>query len=150
MLTFSQYLKSHDIRSHSHSSSEDEEQTNDIPVQQDQNPGDIPPSPGEDQEQDLSAQQPEQQEDNDRQGLIRAVPGAHLVYKRRTEEGSFEELWIYHVEQKGLRTEYNVKKDILAGTDIPANQTCSDDQSQTCEVWTIGNAQLLHITGLPN
>ena len=87
-------------------------------------------------------------DDPDRQGLIRTVKGAHLVYKRDTEEGSFEELWIYNVST--LRDELIVKKAILAGTDIPTNKTQSPDGSQSYEIWSAGNAEMLLVKGLPN
>ena len=86
--------------------------------------------------------------DPDRQGLIRAVKDAHLVYKRDTEDGTFEELWIYNLTT--LRGELDVKKAILAGTDIPTNKTRSPDGSQTYEIWSSGNAEMILIKGLPN
>lgn len=87
-------------------------------------------------------------DDPNRQGLIRTVKHAHLVYKRETEEGTFEELWIYNVTT--LRDEMTVKKAILAGTDIPTNKMQSPDGSQSYESWSAGNAELLMIKGLPN
>lgn len=87
-------------------------------------------------------------EDPNRQGLIRVVKGAHLVYKRETEDGSFEELWMYNIVS--LRDELKLKKMILAGTDIPPTKTQSDDGSQTYEIWSAGNAELILIRGLPN
>lgn len=87
-------------------------------------------------------------EDPNRQGLVRTVKGAHLVYKRETEEGTFEELWLYNVSD--FRTELNTKKAILAGTDIPPNKTRSPDGSQTYSTWAAGNAEMLLIRGLPN
>lgn len=87
-------------------------------------------------------------EDPDRSGLIRTVKGAHLVYKRETEEGAFEELWIYNVDD--LRKEMEIKKAILAGTDIPTNKTSSPDGSQTYEIWSAGNAEMLLVKGLPS
>lgn len=91
----------------------------------------------------------EEPQDPNRQGLIRQVPGAHLVYKREGEDGTYEELWIYNL-RPSMRDELKVRRDILAGTDIPVNKTSSPDGSQTYEVWTAGNAQLVHIQGLPN
>lgn len=87
-------------------------------------------------------------EDPDRAGLIRAIPKAHLVYKRETEDGTFEELWIYNVDT--LRDELAVRKAILAGTDIPVNKTKSPDGSQEYSMWTAGNAEMLLVTGLTN
>lgn len=87
--------------------------------------------------------------DPDRQGLIRTVRGAHLVYKRQEEEGTFEELWIFNTGKK-FGDEYDVRHAILAGTDIPPKKTRSDDGNQEYFLSTLGNAQLLHIKGLPN
>lgn len=87
-------------------------------------------------------------EDPNRQGLIRTVKNAHLVYKRETEEGTYEELWLYNVSD--FRTELSTKKAILAGTDIPTNKTRSPDGSQTYTTWAAGNAEMLLIRGLPN
>ncbi len=87
-------------------------------------------------------------EDPDRAGMIRTVKNAHLVYKRETEEGTFEELWIYNIDS--LRSEMETKKAILAGTDIPPNRMSSPDGSQTYEIWSAGNAEMLLIKGLPS
>lgn len=87
-------------------------------------------------------------ENPDRSGLIRTVKNAHLVYKRETEEGTFEELWVYNITN--MRDEQATKRAILAGTDIPLNKTTSPDGSQSYEIWASGNAEMLHITGLPS
>ncbi len=87
--------------------------------------------------------------DPDKQGLIRKIPGAHLVYKREGEDGAYEELWMYELK-KGFRDEYDIRDDILAGTDIPPTQTKSPDDSQSYTMWTAGNMQLMKIVGLPN
>ena len=89
------------------------------------------------------------QDDPDRQGLIRVVPGAHLVYKRASEDGTFEELWIYNTEDQ-FDTELQTRRAILAGTDIEKNRMKSKDGSQSYELWNAGNAQLIKITGLPS
>lgn len=88
-------------------------------------------------------------DDPNRQGIIRVVDQAHLVYKRQTPDGTFEELWIYNVS-KDMRDELTIRKKILAGTDIPPTRTRSADGSQTYTMTTLGNAQYVHITGLPN
>ncbi len=84
----------------------------------------------------------------DRRGVIRQVDDAHLVYKRQAEDGSFEELWIYNTS-KNL-DDMKIRRAILAGTDIPQSRTQSEDGSQKYRLETMGNAQMLHITGLPN
>ena len=91
-------------------------------------------------------------QDEDRQGLIRTVPGAHLVYKRQQEDGTYEELWIYNIDPagRGLKKAHTVRNAILAGTDIPVNKTESPDGTQSFDVWAIGNAEMLKICGLIN
>ncbi len=90
-----------------------------------------------------------EQGDPDFQGVIRTVTGACLVYKRKTEEGTFEELWVYNVG-KNMRNEVKTRRAILAGTDIPAQSVSSEDGTQEVETTTIGNAQFLRVAGLPN
>lgn len=87
-------------------------------------------------------------EDPDKQGVLRTVKGAHLVYKRASGDGGFEELWMYNVGT--LKDELDIRKSILAGTDIPVNRTSSEDGSQEYSIWSAGNAELIHITGLQN
>lgn len=92
--------------------------------------------------------EPSEPEDPNRQGLIRTVKGAHLVYKREVEDGTYAELWQYGIST--LRDEINIRKAILAGTDIPVNKAQSPDGSQSFETWAAGNAELLLVTGLPS
>ena len=87
--------------------------------------------------------------DPDRAGTIRHVKDAHLVYKRRNEEGTFDELWIYNVSND-MKDELTIRRAILAGTDIAKNKTKSEDGNQNYTLSTLGNAQYLQITGLPN
>jgi hypothetical protein len=91
---------------------------------------------------------PLENKDPNRQGVIRVVPGAHLVYKRQQDESSYEELWIFNVGNK-LEDELKIKRAILAGTDIEQNKVRSQDGSQSYTLVTMGNAQMLHISGLP-
>lgn len=83
-----------------------------------------------------------------RQGLIRTVKGAHLAYKRKNEDGTFDELWIFNSD--GLKTSIIIKKAILAGTDIPVDKTSSDDNLQTYKIWSSGNIEMIEVKGLPN
>lgn len=103
---------------------------------------------GEDDHEDLDGIAGDATQDPDHQGLIRNVKGAHLVYKRDTDDGTFEELWIYNITT--LRDELNIKKAILAGTDIPINKTVSPDGNQSYDIWSSGNAEMIVIRGLPN
>ena len=90
----------------------------------------------------------EKEDDPNRAGLIRFVKKAHLVYKRQASDGSYEELWVYPIDKtdSGAKT----SRAILAGTDIDVLSHQSEDGKQTCELWTVGNAQMLKILGLPN
>jgi ribosome modulation factor len=108
--------------------------------------GDNEAETGDDQK--LDALTDKASEDPDRQGVIRTVKSAHLVYKRQTEDGTYEELWIYNIGN--MRDELDVRKAILAGTDIPTSKTASPDGTQQYELWSAGNAELLQIRGLPN
>ena len=87
--------------------------------------------------------------DDNYQGNIRTVAGADLVYKRKTEDGNFEELWIYTVGND-IRKETQIRKAILAGTDIVPSQRESEDGEQRSETTTLGNVQYLKINGIPN
>jgi len=85
--------------------------------------------------------------DPNKQGITRVVKGAHLVSKRESEEGGFEELWMYEIK-KSSNDEFDVRNSILAATDIPKNQTQTPDGTQRYTLWTAGNMQLMKITGL--
>ena len=98
---------------------------------------------------DTEEGEPEENQDPNKQGIIRKVKNAHLVFKRQNEEGTYEELWVYKSGDK-LDKEMEIRRDILAGTDIPQNSSKSKDGSQTYDLWSVGNIQFLHISGLPN
>jgi len=49
-----------------------------------------------------------------------------------------------------MKTDYVTRNAILAGTDIEKNHTTSEDGLQSYELWSIGNIQFLHLTGLPS
>lgn len=87
--------------------------------------------------------------DPNKQGIIRVVKGAHLVYKRRSNEGTFEELWVFNIGDN-YNTEREIQQAILAGTDIPSGRTMSRDGQQQFSSYVMGNAQMIHISGLPN
>ncbi len=86
-------------------------------------------------------------EDPNRAGVIRYVKGAHLVYKREQEDGTYEEMWIFNSGE--FKRDMDVKKAILAGTDIPVNATQSEDGAQTVSMWSAGNADDIVVKGLP-
>lgn len=87
--------------------------------------------------------------DPNRQGLIRTVKGAHLIYKRKNEEGTFDELWVFGTGDDMKKT-LEVRRAILAGTDIPPRATKSENGAQTYTLTSMGNGQILNIKGLPN
>ncbi len=89
------------------------------------------------------------EDDQDRQGNVHYVKDAHLVYRRKQEDGTFEEMWIYNVGDEAARKPDDIIRDILAGTDIDDNQISSEDGAQEYTLWTVGNGQILKITGLP-
>ena len=109
--------------------------------------GPVDQLPG-DQTMELSQEEIDAQDPN-AQGIIRTVDDAHLVYKRQMEDGSFEELWIYNLADD-LKDALKIRREILNGTDIPRGHTRSEDGQQTYTLQTMGNAQMLHITGLSN
>lgn len=83
-------------------------------------------------------------------GADRYVKGAHMISKTQVDASDFEELWIYRIDAKAPEEAGKILKNILAGTDIPENKSRSDDGKQSYTVWTAGNAQYIHITGLSN
>lgn len=87
--------------------------------------------------------------EEDQEPIIRTVDGAHLIKKEQTEDGRFEEVWVYNVG-KNIKDALAVRREILAGTDIGEKKVQSDDGEQSYTLWTLGNAQVLHIKGLPN
>lgn len=87
----------------------------------------------------------------DRQGDVRYVKGAHLVFRREDpEEGTFEELWIFNTGKEAERKSDSILRDILAGTEIDPSQIRSEDGTQTYSAWSVGNAQMVHVKGLPS
>ena len=44
----------------------------------------------------------EEQKDMNRQGLIRKVKNAHLIYKRENETDTYDELWVYRSGKDGI------------------------------------------------
>lgn len=111
-------------------------------------PSDVAPEEGNDEMSQLDDVASNATEDPDRQGAIRAVKKAHLVYKRESGDGGFEELWVYNIGT--MKDELETRKAILAGTDIPPGKTTSPDGTQTYSIWSTGNAEMLSIKGLPN
>lgn len=88
------------------------------------------------------------QDTNDRAGLIRTVPHASLVFKRADEDGTYTEMWIYNVRNNQI--DASIKRNILSGTDIIPSKNASEDGTQHCSAWVVGNLCTLIIKGLPN
>ncbi len=93
----------------------------------------------------------EEDQESDRQGDVRYVKGAHLVFRREDpEEGTFEELWIFNTGKDAERKSDSILRDILSGTEIDPSQIRSEDGTQTYSAWSVGNAQMVHVKGLPS
>lgn len=105
---------------------------------------------GEASEEEESQEESQEEVDPDFQGIIRTVPGACLVYKRKTENNTFEELWVYNAGGRDLAPEIKIRNSILAGTDIDPKTQRSPEGDQVCETITVGNVQFLKIVGLVN
>lgn len=103
---------------------------------------------GLDSEEGIQDEQEDQ--DPDFQGVIRTVPGACLVYKRKDEQNTYEELWVFNVGGRDMRPEIKIRNSILAGTDVDPKTQKSQDGQQTCDTITVGNVQFLHLKGLLN
>lgn len=91
----------------------------------------------------------EDDEDEDYQGNIRTVKGAHLVYKRMTEDGTYDELWIYNVG-KNKPAEQKIRNAILAGAGTGDNMGEEGEEPKQPETYTVGNVQYIKLTGVPN
>jgi len=124
--------------------------TDDLTMANDGDDGDDSDVNG-DQEMESPQTPPDIQEFDDptKAGVIRTVKNAHLVYKKQTDDGTFSELWIYNVHRNS-HDELDIRRAILAGTDIPKTKTRSVDGIQHYTITTMGNAQLLKINGLYN
>lgn len=88
-------------------------------------------------------------ENPDKQGVLRKIQYAHLIYKRQDVDGTYTELWSYDIN-KGIKDEFNIRNAILNGTDIDHKTGSSPDNIQRYELWTSNNRQFMQITGLPN
>lgn len=85
----------------------------------------------------------------DMKGAIRKIKNAHLVHKKIEPDGTYTELWIYNTGKALFRDELQVKKDILAATDIPLGNSQSLDGNQKFTMWSVGNVQMIKVEGLP-
>ena len=102
----------------------------------------------DDEEKDSESK--EKDSDPNRQGLIRNVDGAHLIYKRQNSTEQYDELWVWELQSRKIDDEIKVKKNILSGTDIPIDAQKSKDNEQYFELKTIGNVSFMKIFNLPS
>lgn len=91
----------------------------------------------------------DKKENPDKQGVLRKIQNAHLIYKRQDVDGTYTELWTYDIN-KGVKDEFNIRNAILNGTDIDHKTGSSPDNIQRYELWTSNDRQFMQITGLPN
>lgn len=119
------------------------------PQSDEQQMGDAEHSFGDDE----TPQTPGEEQDPDRQGNIRTIKGAHLVYKRKSENNLYDELWIFKQNQMDQWTTHTYDA-ILAGTDIPKGKENSEDGTQSVERYEVGDPQntlvFVEIKGLAN
>ena len=83
-----------------------------------------------------------------KRGIVRRIENAHLVYKRMNSSGMFDELWIFNISDE-MSNALEIKRAILAGTDIPFRQTTSPDGTQSYKMTTLGDVQFIEINNLP-
>jgi hypothetical protein len=81
------------------------------------------------------------------EGLVRAVKGAYLVSKKKQEDETYTEVWMYMVGNK-FHNEANIRRSILSATDIDPAEHMSEDESQHAHIVTIGNVQYMTLTGI--
>lgn len=122
--------------------SDDKDEKNNQPDEKSNDDGDNKKS-SDDKKDDKKKENP------DKQGVLRKIQNAHLIYKRQDVDGTYTELWTYDI-QKGVKDEFNIRNAILNGTDIDHKTGSSPDNVQRYELWTSGPRQFMQITGLPN
>jgi len=83
------------------------------------------------------------------EGIVRSIRGAYLVSKKRQPDETYTEVWIYNVGGQ-FEDESNIRRGILAGTDIDPTKSFSEDGSQEAVIKTVGNVQFLTLVGLPD
>lgn len=83
------------------------------------------------------------------EGIVRAVKGAYLVSKKQQPDDTYTEIWVYNTG-KDYKSEAEVRKSILAGTDIDPTKNFSEDGSQEAVIDSVGNVQYITLTGMPD
>ena len=64
------------------------------------------------------------------------------------DSGTFDELWIFNTSDN-MTDSLEIKRNILAATDIPPRQTTSEDGIQKYSMFTLGDVQFMEINNLP-
>lgn len=80
------------------------------------------------------------------QGSVRRVSRAKLLWKKKEGDGTFTERWMYLAQSISDLVE--IKRKILAGTDIPVNKTTSPDGHQGFVMEQFGDCVFLTINGV--
>jgi len=108
---------------------------------------------GEFDDEDMDAVEDDEYEEDEEStrydGVVRAVKGAYLVSKKQQPDETFTEVWMYNTGKK-YEVEANIRKSILAGTDIDPMSNYSEDKSQEAVLRSVGNVQYLTLVGLPD
>lgn len=82
---------------------------------------------------------------------MREVEDARLIRKKMHADGTYEELWIYHVGGEGDYTrDERIRTSILQDTEIDPSSGKSDDGEQKMKIWRSGDIEFLELVGLPN
>lgn len=103
----------------------------------------------ENNNEELDNEELDNEEKSKYDGIVRSVKGAYLVSKKQQPDETYKEVWIYNVGKK-FSDEANIRKSILAYTDIDPTKNFSEDGSQEAVITTVGNVQYLTIVGLPD
>jgi hypothetical protein len=152
--TFSQYLyeqkfKMIEFDKDSKENDEESKDSNDKEVKDLKNDTSENEKDSNDEKSSNDKDDKKKKENPDKQGVLRKIQNAHLIYKRQDVDGTYTELWTYDI-QKGVKDEFNIRNAILNGTDIDHKTGSSPDNIQRYELWTSNNRQFMQITGLPN
>jgi hypothetical protein len=152
--TFSQYLyeqkfKMIEFDKDSKENDEESKDSNDKEVKDLKNDASEKEKDSNDEKSSNDKDDKKKKENPDKQGVLRKIQNAHLIYKRQDVDGTYTELWTYDI-QKGVKDEFNIRNAILNGTDIDHKTGSSPDNIQRYELWTSNNRQFMQITGLPN
>ena len=126
-----------------------EEKTNDDIIDLSSKKKDKPEDKSEKPDKQDDESDENNESDPDKEGVIRTIKNAHLVYKRKDVDGTYVELWAYDIN-RGFKDEYDIRAAILNGTDINHKTGLSSDEQQSFDLWTCGGRQMMRIKGLEN